>query len=437
MGGEQTLVERGRTMPAQARAGRGQTAPAARRAAAAPRVAQLCCMEQTANRAPGVRRLEHAGAALQRRPVAQLMSIDGQRVPPTGKRGKELFAKLRLGMFTAGLSPHGSGNVFKQLAARDDNYASDEAFVSHFVGLARLEAARVQQARQQGKKGKQAKGWTRALKIGRPGWPEAYKKAVKKGQDIRHIVRNATLKNALEAECDFQLQKGEPQALLVMNELAKTIGLPGDSEHSHEALVEIYKAAYLNLGNLFGGAGAINRVIGLTADEITKLGLKLMASTDFATPESIAEQFEHVAYLVSEVSDRMEHQAEKMDPEQAQTFLQGFEEFYNSLTDYLIDREDELQKAAARTPESAQEEVDEDSMLDELPVGVTEAEIGREFVDIGANFGFDIPDQALESQQMQSLVFTEIALASYQPGNPGELAKVLRQFMQVKHVLEV
>jgi hypothetical protein len=309
--------------------------------------------------------------------------------------------------------------------------------VGVFVNLAKEEALRVEQARKEGKKGKEAKGWTRALKIGRPGWPEAYKKAVKKGEDIRHIVRNATLKNALEAERDYQLQTGEGQALKVMNGLAQAIGLKGEFEHSHEALVEIYKAAYLNLGNLFGGAGAINRVIGLTADGITKLGLKLMASEEFATPDGIAEYFEDVAYMVSEVSDQMERQAEKMESEQATTFLKGFEEFYDSLTDYLIDREDELQKIAARSSEETQEEVDENAMETSLDIGVTEAEIGREFVDIGANFGFDIPDESLSGEQMKPLIYTEIALANYKPGNPGDLANVLKMFMKVKYVLKV
>lgn len=423
---------------ARAGARHGSTRRAA--APATPRVATLAGLQHAADGAPSVQRLARTRDSLQRQvtpgaPVAQLMRINGQYIPPTGKRGKELLGKVRLAMFTAGLSPHGSAKKFRELADQNRDYDSDEAFVTRFLDLARDEVLRVEEERRQGRK---AKGWTRRLKLGRPGWPDAYKRVVKKGEDIRHIVRNATLKSAIEAERQYQAENhDETTAAQVMNGIAGAVGLKGPYGHSVEATLEIYKAAYLNLGNLFPGPGAINRVIGLTADKITSEGLKLLASQEFATPERITETFEDVAYLVSEVSDQMDRQAEKMEPEQASTFLAGFEEFYDSLTDYLIDREDELLKAASTSPEQAQEELTEQSMDFELNVGVTDAEIGRELIDIGANFGFDIPDEALELPQMQALVKTEIGLASYEPGHPQTLAALLQQFMKIKHVMQV
>ena len=74
---------------------------------------------------------------------------------------------------------------------------------------------------------------------------------------------------------------------------------------------------------------------------------------------------------------------------------------------------------------------------EDILVGVTEAQIGRELIDIGANFGFDLPDEALESEDMLTLIRTEIYLANYSPGNDGELAKALALFMKVKHQMKV
>jgi len=361
------------------------------------------------------------------------MSIGGEHIYPTGKNGKALMEKIRLAMFSAGLSPHGSGKKFKGVAdGTDHDFMDDGEFLGYFLKLAETEVQRVQEARARKEK---VRGWTRPLKMGRPAWPEAYRNAVQKGEDIRHIVRNATLKNAIEAERDYQASIGEPQALDVMTKIAQTMGIQEDFTHSAEATMAIYRNAYLNLGNLFPGPGAINRVIGLTADDISKIGLGLMQSAEFAEPGKISEVFDEVALKVATVGDQMDRQAEKMAPETAKVFLGGFEDFFDNIEDYLIDREHELVKAASAGPGSSGEEMmDEDSAE---WAGVTEAEIGRELVDIGANFGFDIPPESLGNDTMAALVRSEIDLASYKPGNPEALAGTLAQFVKIKSILGI
>lgn len=414
---------------------------------------RLVALQARANRGPHAQGLVQLQARMdasaapfpvrQKSAVVQRMSIGGEHIFPTGKNGKALMEKVRLAMFSAGLSPHGSGKKFKQVAdGTDHDFKDDGEFLGYFLKLAETEVQRVQEARARKEK---VRGWTRPLKMGRPAWPEAYRNAVQKGEDIRHIVRNATLKNAIEAEREYQASIGEPRALDIMTKIAQTMGIQEGFTHSTEATMAIYRNAYLNLGNLFPGPGAINRVIGLTADGITKIGLGLMQSADFAEPGKISEVFDEVALMVATVGDQMDRQAEKMDPKTAKVFLGGFEDFFDNIEDYLIDREHELVKAASAVSGDVGGVGDvgaassSDAMMDDVPefAGVTEAEIGRELVDIGANFGFDIPPESLGNDTMAALVKSEIDLASYKPGNPEALAGTLSQFVKIKSIMGI
>ena len=182
----------------------------------------------------------------------------------------------------------------------------------------------------------------------RPAWPESYKRVVKKGEDIRHIVRNATLKAAIEAERNYQLsQANESKAAAVMGKVAQAMGAEA-SEHSFDSMMNIYKRAYLNLGNLFPGAGAINRAIGLTADRISTRGLGLVASNDFAQSDKILKVFDEVSDLVESMSDQMERQASKFKTSTSRTFLADFDLFRKNILYYLDTRGKELAAIASR-----------------------------------------------------------------------------------------
>jgi hypothetical protein len=180
----------------------------------------------------------------------------------------------------------------------------------------------------------------------------------------------------------------------------------------------IYREAYLNPGNLFPGAGAINRVIGLSADDIHKLGAEASGSHESAAPEWITGICEQVAYKVSEVSDQMDREGERLSrlsPQVAATFLEGFEEFFDTVTDYLINIEAHFLEVASH--------------------GVPKSVVGGALIDIAANFGFDLPHETLARPDMEALLQTEEALAGYEPGHPERLAAVLGRFMQIKRTL--
>lgn len=370
----------------------------------------------------------------------QRLEIAGEHIYPTGKNGKALLDKVRFAMLTAGLSPHGTSKKFREVAKKDLSFGSESEFVNAFVQEGRAETQRVEEARALEKQKpksqrKEIRGWTRALKMNRPSWPESYKSVVKKGEDIRHIVRNATLKNAIEAERSYQVnQNGEQAAGQVMADIAEAMGAD-PATHSFDSMTNIYARAYLNPGNLFPGSGSVNRVIGLTADRITQLGANLLRSDGFAQPDQILDVFEQVEEIVDASVAQMERQANKMGSTTSSTFLEDFDLFAENIRYYLDARGKELAAIAERDPE----ELDLSSMdtTEDVLVGVTDAQIGRELIDIGANFGFDLPPEALESDHMQALIKTEILLANYQPGNPQRLAEILVRFMNVKNLMGV
>jgi len=317
------------------------------------------------------------------------------------------------------------------------NWPSEQAFIQNFVQQGHNEVARVarekEELKRQGLK-PNVRGWTRRQKLNRPAWPQSYKDQSRPGHDIRHIVRNATLKNAIEREYAFQRQGGgEIQAFNVMRDLGRQIGISEFHVHSSEWMAAIYNKAYLNPGNLFPGAGAINRVIGLTADNILAIGQRLVASQDFANEATISGPLTEVFNIVSSSREQMLRQAQKMSPGQATNFLAGFNDFTNSINAYLKNMEIELTASSSDANAIASE--GGTAEVWERTVGVPVALIGRELIDIAANFGFDLPDQALESPQMEALIETETALSNYQGGNPQVLGEILKRFINMKHIL--
>lgn len=385
---------------------------------------------------PGFRRAGLAGGGTIQRDIY----IDGRRIPPTGKAGKALLDKARLALLTAGLSPHGSGAFFKEIGQDRERheFESEEAFLRVFVEQGGEEADRVERERAEEKRSARAedreaetvRGWTRPLKVNRPAWPDFYKKVVKRGEDIRHIVRNATLKNAIEAERGYQLEQGgEEQANQMMGAIAENMGLT-PRDHSFETMMEIYRAAYLNVANLFPGPGAINRVIGLTADRIADIGQGLVESDDFADSEEILQVFEDVQELIRATSEQTERTSK------SKTFVEGFEDFTQNVAAYLDARGWELAQTAARSGEEPEDLLQDATPMDVVDAGVTNAEIGRELIDIAANFGFDLPDQPIDSEHMEALIQAEIYFANYTGGKPEELAEVLKNFLSQKAILK-
>lgn len=356
-------------------------------------------------------------------PVVQRATLGGQPIRPYGKSGKELWEKTKYALFNHGLSPHGAKNVFFQVVDTNLEFENAEHFVDYFMMLANEEVARVDRDKNTLPKEQQTRGWTRRLKLNRPSWTKAHKANVQQGEDIRHVVRNATIRNALEAEYLAWMKQDETgeQAFQVFTYLANSIGIHVQATHAREIMKSIYDALYLNAGNLFAGPGAVNRVIGLTADTLEGIGREYLNNDSQISAVKIEQIFEKVAYIISQKSDQMEQVAEKShySEEREQRFLDGLDDFFDTISDYLVDAEFELLQRI----ESGEE--------------VLAFEVGWIIMEIGANFGFDIPLVTMsgDPRHMEVLIQAEQFFSQYQGGRPEELAHIMRNLMGLKQSL--
>jgi hypothetical protein len=378
------------------------------------------------NRAVG-QLLTHA-TQLQRtpKPVIQRATIGKKPIKPYGKSGTLLWEVTREALLNNGLSPHGAKKVFIEIVKGDFDFDNEEHFIKRFVLSALEEAERVTDEKKL-PKDKRKKGWTRELKLSRTPWPKEHKAAAQQGEDIRHVVRNATMRNALLAEYQHWMSqdKSGGMAFKEFTKLAGSVGLQVDTGmHAWDLLQEVYKTVYLNAGNLFAGPGGVNRVIGLTADDIEQTGLTLMKSDEkFTSPEKIEEIFDYVARLIAEKTDQTEATIEiaknkdKIEEEGKETFLGGLDEFFDNISNYLIDVEDAFtDRVEEGTP-------------------VLASEVGQVLVEVGTNFGFDIPLEPLPQEHMVTLINVEKFLSQYKGGDSSNLAETLQAFVKLKNIL--
>jgi hypothetical protein len=112
--------------------------------------------------------------------------------------------------------------------------------------------------------------------MARPAWPEALKtlKGLQAGDNVRHVVRNATLKNSLDVELKRLPDTARKPRL---TEIATGLGIPVAPLATIDVIAKaIYDLLYLNPENLFAGDGPVNQVIGFAADPVRKIGEELV-----------------------------------------------------------------------------------------------------------------------------------------------------------------
>jgi hypothetical protein len=147
-------------------------------------------------------------------------------IKPYGKSGVLLWEATRKALLNNGLSPHGAKKVFIEIVKGDFDFDNEEHFIKRFVLSALEEAERVTDEKKL-PKDERKKGWTRELKLSRTPWPKEHKAAAQQGEDIRHVVRNATMRNALLAEYQHWMSQDESgrMASEVFTKLAGSVGL--------------------------------------------------------------------------------------------------------------------------------------------------------------------------------------------------------------------
>lgn len=341
--------------------------------------------------------------------VFQLLTIDDKKITKSGgKSGKWLLGILKQKLYDMGLSPHGVTGYLNNTLYKKGDTMDEGTFIAWFEQQAQAESERVQQAKKARKKGEpRVQSWTRPLNLSRPAWTVEHKQMSEDGQDIRHIVRNYTMKNAIYGEWNHQ--KGLSNEG-VFNDIADALGAEKGS-HPWEAMKNVYTRAYLNKINLFGGGSGVNRVIGLLADNLIHLGDEVAGWTTQPDKAEVTKLYQNVLHMVETQMDSTWDQGEFSKDSDA--FQEGMEEHHEIVSNYLEDLYS--------------------NWLGDVEDGETEGlynKIGHEISEIGVNFGFDIPAES-NPERLAMLLHVEEGLGTYQVGNPGALTAILKQFLGI------
>jgi uncharacterized protein DUF4157 len=349
-------------------------------------------------------------------PALRRISVAGTDIKPYGKTGKELWAYAKDNMF----STYGTRDVFlKEFCKSDVAYASPAAFLVAF------------------KQRLSDLGRLRDLtSLSRPAWPKEYKALLhfQGGDNIRHVVRNATLKRALLEDYEDTkmlvedhfagIQDGTERAGRVEAELcdryytmAVRLGVKLTAKGSSERIVQdIYQALYLNLGNLFAGVGGDNQLIGFAADPVEDYGRKLQA---MAYQEvSIKAVYDEMLRLILISYSAVAGRARKSGT------LDKLDELMGSIKQLLT----------ARCKQWIAEV--KGDMDDEDPTAPA-ALLAEDPIDFGANFGFDLSDERSgvrgapqnAAHRNEVLIEVETALSGEVLPGTDELSDILAKFM--------
>lgn len=245
-------------------------------------------------------------------------------------------------------------------------------------------------------------------RMSRPAWPKDYssKLGAQSGDNIRHVVRNATLKRALVIEA--ARLKSAPLAVQ-KKYFAAMAGLLGVSLSEGASLdvilPAIYRVLYLNEDNLFAGDGPTNQIIGFAAD-----GIRVMGEEYLGMGDALVDMIE----VNKRISYHIYAQAEKV---RANPYYK----------EYIISR---LQETIL---ESLKSLVDANDGGLQIPAEI----VGDLVADMGLNFGFDLIDGRRDedsvgiAERQARLLRVERALQAYieRGGQGASLLKIFGEFL--------
>lgn len=238
--------------------------------------------------------------------------------------------------------------------------------------------------------------------MGRPAWPAALRelKGVQAGDNLRHVVRNATLKEALDCEWDNVAPENRAGHFTAM---AAALGIHPVPIALEQIVKAIYNRLYLNPENLFAGDGQMNQVIGFAADPVRSVGEEILESgEDFV---DVAEVHRKVMLAIYAAANKV-----SCDPGYMQ---------------YLLHQIHETVFQAIASLRTGSE------------MWVPAEQAGELVVDIGLGFGFDLIDGRVGAdreniaRRQARLLYSERALQRFirADGRRGWLTDIYRVFM--------
>lgn len=240
-------------------------------------------------------------------------------------------------------------------------------------------------------------------RMARPKWNEKLKEELgfEDGDNIRHVIRNATLKRALKIEYDRPHIEDRDDRI---REIAEHIGLSTDATIDVIAQ-KIYNEVYLNEANLFSGDGAYNQIIGFAADQVKRCGEDLLNSDELVNPLEIAEG---VKRLVMDASGQTK---------------------FGRLNPVTIDLCNII------------DTVINEKTFEGDSIDYVEAEyMGDLIMDIGLNLGFDLIDGRVPADQINiaerqgELLQIETELQNFisSNGSTGSLKDIFKKFLEIE-----
>lgn len=249
-------------------------------------------------------------------------------------------------------------------------------------------------------------------KMSRPAWPADYtsKLGAEAGDNIRHVVRNATLKRALALEhqrLQTAVLEVRKRYFALMGEL---LGISISPKATLDKILPaIYKKLYLHIENLFAGDGPINQIIGFAADGLKKLGDELLSGGENLVDISKTEMrvMQHIYSKAASVKADTTYKQYILSEVIGDTVRQAFLSIYNA---------------------------------NEKNMKVSSEVLGDLVADIGLNFGFDlidgrrVEDQEGIGQRQQQLLEVEVELQRFisREGRGMSLINILSKFLGQK-----
>ena len=366
--------------------------------------------------------------------VQRKVTIGKQALPRYGKQARELWNEIRLDLFDANISPHGlkhryfdqiltspNGTYKKPVYAFDTTDDFREYFVADIekrLGQEEKRAAVERAIKRKNKSFELTKRTVRPFMLRRPAWPKGYREMLgaTAGEDLRHVVRNATIKRALESELQvLRKQLSVEQLDEYYANFAKAIKIE-PKQHHLETLSEIYKHLYLNARNLFPGPGAVNQMIGFTADPIIKFGMELKKEGEkLVSIDSVADQ---LSAIVEARVRQIRKKGTKLKAGKTR-FLEGHGGYFDNVKDYI-----------AQLHQLWHDEYGEEDEKDPTSVVAPSGKLAERTTELGDNLGFDsLPGDDVASRQAPLLEFeTAVQSGKLVPGTLA-LAEKARVFL--------
>ena len=338
--------------------------------------------------------------------VQRVLNINNERITHASRKVNDLYNQVVLPRLEqAGYKTYGiKSKLVEFIRNHDVTYQNVDEFWTTFSDWLTMQTRKV--------KGDKA---TPVLKpfdvkgMARPSWTEQIKEKVgfQCGDNIRHVVRNATLKKALDLE--FSKFKLNPEKRNEhFTKLANGLGVSLEQTDTIDIIIKkLYSLLYLNVDNLFSGEGPTNQVIGFSADPVQAYGEELLAMEN--EPVNLVDVHKKVMNIIYEKSAMVK-------ASQAQI------EFIHSEINEVI-----VNALGSLLPE------------DKSTYMASAEAAGDIIVNIGLNFGFDLIDGRVERDQTNiaerqgRLLGVEMALQEFikTEGKNGSLLEIFSKFIGI------